>query len=301
MDCTYKQLFNNAARRRIARKINKKLPVATAIFNKSEPLSGQFEVDGSKYYAVGGAFYKLKKPMPQNTNDPNEIAKYVSTSQAGGDMFLTRPAVAVIVGVMNYARGVHEGHAIAAFKYNKTLFTFNAWGKDAAPVDKEIFKKMKDAYGCEKVLTYRGPNLQIGNSVGLCVAYASNFLGEIANSAILNVIPNDVSQAQYNTLVHTALTTRGTMFENLKKSLLSLKSINKFSPAEYNEYLAIKAWWNGLQKGQRDAMKKRLSPGVLSGAYAAYKLSFTGIKYATKSKFEEILKMCIKGSCSKKK
>ena len=121
--------------------------------------------------------------------------------------------VGIIISVDKYSNsGQHIGHAISAVKYGKTLFAFNAWGRYGYDFDSTIFKTVADMYRCTKVIRYEGPNLQAKNRVGVCVAFASNYVAEMFLKIAANKFPKTISKSKFNEFVNTVLRERGVCF-----------------------------------------------------------------------------------------
>ena len=121
--------------------------------------------------------------------------------------------VGILITVQKYSEGgMHAAHAIAAVKHGDTLFAMNAWGDRSLPMDANIFNIVKERYGCARVYIYSGESLQQGDSFGVCVGYASNFVLEMFVKILQNKLPSKISQKMYDTFVYTALKTRGICF-----------------------------------------------------------------------------------------
>lgn len=88
--------------------------------------------------------------------------------------------VMIVVFVSNYTpdAGLHNNHAIAAFKHGTTLFCFNPWGEEylqASVPDDLIWERLRAVYKCNRVVVYTGSNFQKNNTVGACVGLSVDF------------------------------------------------------------------------------------------------------------------------------
>lgn len=86
--------------------------------------------------------------------------------------------------VYNYATGIHEGHAIVAFKYNDVLYCFNPWGKNYILTDKHsnrvlpdnhVWEKLRVMYGCAVSMVFSGKSYQDNDPFGSCVGLSADF------------------------------------------------------------------------------------------------------------------------------
>jgi hypothetical protein len=112
---------------------------------------------------------------------------------------------------------IHNGHAVALFRSDDTLFYFNAWGDrmkardHTYKRDKAVMNHFKKLFGSKRVVQYDGPSLQLGNRIGLCVGYAYNFIAEMCllNHKGKKYLEEIQTPARFNTFIQDKLTSRG--------------------------------------------------------------------------------------------
>jgi hypothetical protein len=134
------------------------------------------------------------------------------------------PFVGILIKVLDYASsGKHSAHAISAVKSGKTLFAFNAWGKRGRVIDDRIFKQIKTLYKCDKIVRYRGEDLQATDPHGVCAGYASNFVTLIMKE--LMVYPSSKKYLQtkkFSQMIYSTLSTKGLCFGKQCKKIKNL-------------------------------------------------------------------------------
>ena len=186
--CDYRFVSNGRAAARIKRKIDANIPIIN-----------------------------INVARRGNTN----LTRYLYESQLTNT---NSPIVGMLIQIDDYDNdGLHQNHAVSAVKVNKTLYCFNAWGKDALPIDANVFDKISSKYNCTKTVVYKGDVLQ---KQGVCVAYASNFVFELLKQVVQdsnNRMFDKVSQSNFNRIVSIRLQTQGSVFG---PSSLNKTSIN---------------------------------------------------------------------------
>lgn len=92
--------------------------------------------------------------------------------------------VMALVFVQQYSNGIHEGHAICAFKHGNVLYCFNPWGSQyvlknmhtgTVLPDNAIWEHLRARYRCDYAMVYTGTNFQAENTKGICVGLSVDF------------------------------------------------------------------------------------------------------------------------------
>lgn len=124
---------------------------------------------------------RIKRRVPSDVKVVKIYTDSGSKSQLGN--MPQEDKVAFLIGVVDYAPslGLHSNHAIAAYKWGNVLYCADPWGRGARAISKTIFKNLQELTGCRSLRIYKGANLQLYNSSGVCVGLASNFLTYMAN------------------------------------------------------------------------------------------------------------------------
>ena len=90
----------------------------------------------------------------------------------------------VIVDQYTGSSGLHQAHAIGAFKLNNVLYAFNSWGKGYLEVDQPpshvlpdnaVWEYLRKKYRCSTVVVFTGKNFQATDTNGVCVGFANDF------------------------------------------------------------------------------------------------------------------------------
>ena len=191
--CEYKILYKGQAVEKITRNYKRLTgedvapPVDTMFFVKDVPETQVYKALG---ITIENGFHKLKARHTMNVR-----------------------TVGILIGVRSYAvGGMHTSHALAAVKHRDTLYAMNPWGIGGLRMDANVFKIVKERYGCAHMHIYNGANLQQGDPYGVCAGYSSNFVLEMFIQIYQNKLPIKISQKMYDTFVYTALKTRGICF-----------------------------------------------------------------------------------------
>jgi hypothetical protein len=91
--------------------------------------------------------------------------------------------IMVVVFVTGYQvstskSGLHDSHAISAFKHGNTLYCFNPWGKSylhSNVPDNWIWEKLRMMYRCDNIVVYTGEDYQKNNRHGVCIGLSVDF------------------------------------------------------------------------------------------------------------------------------
>lgn len=95
-----------------------------------------------------------------------------------------KESVMILAFVQNYSRGVHEGHAISAFKHRDVLYCFNPWGQKVIHTDQrsgqivpdfKVWEILRKRYQCRAAMVFSGTDYQAQNNKGICVGLATDF------------------------------------------------------------------------------------------------------------------------------
>lgn len=143
-----------------------------------------------------------------------------------------------LVGIMiiaddySFHSKTFTSHAMAAVKYNDTLFAFNSWGEDRIiKKDRNIFNFLKNKYKCKHLYLYKGKSFQDENNYGICVGMVSNFLLEMFIMIKENKLPNRILHRTYNNYVYKTLRSRGICFGTTINSNMNMptycKTVNR--------------------------------------------------------------------------
>jgi hypothetical protein len=90
----------------------------------------------------------------------------------------------MVVFVDPYMDGLHQAHAIGAFKLNNVLYAFNAWGEGYIEADQRtsrvlpdnaVWEYLRKKYRCSNVVVFTGKNYQATDPHGVCVGLANDF------------------------------------------------------------------------------------------------------------------------------
>jgi hypothetical protein len=90
----------------------------------------------------------------------------------------------VIVDQYTGSSGLHQAHAIGAFKLNNVLYAFNSWGKGYLEADQPtsqvlpdnaVWEYLRKKYRCSTVVVFTGKNYQATDPHGVCVGFANDF------------------------------------------------------------------------------------------------------------------------------
>jgi hypothetical protein len=93
-------------------------------------------------------------------------------------------SVMILAFVHNYSKGVHEGHAISAFKHRDVLYCFNPWGQKVIHTDQrsgqilpdfKVWEVLRKRYRCRAAMVFSGTDYQAQNNKGICVGLAADF------------------------------------------------------------------------------------------------------------------------------
>ena len=175
---------------------------------------------------------RIKRAVPK---DVKVFRIYTNTgSKAQLENIPQENKVAFIIGVLDYRVSeipLHRNHAIAAYKWDDTLYCADPWGYKARAISKTIFKNLQELTGCKYLRVYKGRNLQAYDTSGVCVGLSSNFLTYMANRK--THIKNHFSLLVQKELVRYGL---NTIAKSLNRQTIAITKIKTrtFSPMNIN-------------------------------------------------------------------
>ena len=131
-----------------------------------------------------------------------------------------------------------EAHATAGFVSGNTLYYFNPWGENSLIKDKQFISYLRGEHGF-KVIKYTGPSLQLKyeDPYGVCSAYASNFLVEMAFLHHKKEMDEVKTQIKYNRFIHETLRDRSACFGDKYTG-----NLNKFHRAMFKNVFSNTAY-----------------------------------------------------------
>jgi len=125
-------------------------------------------------------------PLTFQKEGAREIKNGMSTDWGNRSGLNTNETTSMLVIVDQYtgSSGLHQVHAIGAFKLNDVLYAFNSWGKGYLEVDQPpshvlpdnaVWEYLRKKYRCSTVVVFTGKNFQATDTNGVCVGFANDF------------------------------------------------------------------------------------------------------------------------------